>query len=84
MGLVGVTPDVTGGAQAALPPEAGASVDTSSGMTMTRAASARPRSSVTVTSRITRPETGASTVAMAVVAPEIAGGLLAGDTNDQA
>ena len=84
VGAGGVVPEVMGGAQAVLPPDAGASVDTPLGMTITCAESVRPRSSVTVTSRMTSPEVGAWTVALAVVDPEMAGGLLTGDTTDQA
>jgi hypothetical protein len=80
----GVGPDVTGVAQAAVPAEEGAAVVADAGRTTTSALSLRPRLSFTVSRSVMLPEVGARTVTVRVSAPDNAGGLLAGDTTDQA
>jgi len=79
-GFVGVVPDVTGAAQAVVPALADAEVVALAGRTMTSAESVRPWSSVTVTRTVSVPEAGAMTVAVDVVAPVIAGGLVGAAT----
>src|SRR5688572_15216428 len=84
VGVPGVTPDVTGVAQAVSPADAGAADVVRVGSTTTSVASTRPRSSMTVTRSVIDPELGAMTVAAAVFAPTIAGGLIVGETTVQA
>lgn len=76
----GVAPEVTGAAQGLLPAFAGAWLVALAGVTVTSALSIRPWLSVTVTRSLTDPEVGATTVAVLVLAPRMAGGLVVGST----
>ena len=80
MGVGGVTP----AGQGVVPAKAGAEELARSGSTCTSAVSDLPRSSVTVRRRVIEVNTGATSDAVAVFAPERAGGLFAGDTTLQA
>jgi hypothetical protein len=82
--VVGVVPEVTGAAQGVVPALAGAEDTALTGPTRTSAQSARPWSSVTVTRTVSVPEVGATTVAVDVFAPVMAGGLPVGATYSQA
>lgn len=82
--VVGVVPEVTGGAQAVVPAMAGAEDVALTEPTMTSAQSTRPWSSVTVTRTVSVPDVGATTVAVDVFAPVMAGGLAGGATYSQA
>src|SRR5690348_14894135 len=74
----GVVPEVMLAMQALLPALAGAEVVALVVPTTTLAESLWPWSSVTVTLSVTEPEVGAMTVAVAVLAPVIGGGLEVG------
>jgi len=78
--LPGVGPEVTAGAQATVPADAGAVLVARVGSIRTSAVSARPWSSVTVRRSVTVSTAGASSDAFDVLAPEIAGGLVVGET----
>jgi hypothetical protein len=82
--LPGVGPEVTGVAQAWAPAAFGAAEVARLGSTTTSAESVRPRSSVTVTRKVTAPELGALIEAVALSAPTIVGGLTTGATTVQA
>jgi hypothetical protein len=82
--VVGVVPEVTGAAQAVVPALAGAEDVALAGLTTTSAESTRPWSSVTVTRTVRVPEVGATTVAVDVLAPVMAGGLVGAPTYCQA
>ena len=77
-------PEVTGVAQAVMPALAGARLVALFGVTVTSAKSVRPWSSVTVTRTVKEFVVGAMTVAVAVLAPTMAGGLVSGATLVQA
>ncbi len=62
-----------GGRHATEPAEAGALVSAAVGVTMTSAASWRPRSSVTVRRTVNDPDAGATTIAVSVFSPRIPG-----------
>ena len=76
-------PEVTGVAQGVLPADAGAALAARFGSTFTSAVSTRFKLSVTVSRRVIAPELGATTVAVDVSAPTMAGGLVRGDTTVQ-
>ena len=78
--IPGVGPEVTGVAQAAVPADAGAVLLARFGSTRISAESTRLWSSVTVKRSVNAVKAGAITEALAVLAPLMAGGLLAGDT----
>ena len=80
MGAPGVGPEVTGVAQATVPADAGAALLARVGSRTMSALSERFWSSVTVRRSVTLPEAGAVSEALAVLAPEIAGGLVPGVT----
>jgi hypothetical protein len=82
-GEPGVGPEVTGVPHGVLPAVAGADVDARADSISTCAVSERPWLSVTVSCRVTDPLAGAGTVAVAVFAPPIAGGLELGATTVQ-
>ena len=69
----GVGPEVTAAAQAVVPAAAGAWVVALLLPRITSALSTRPWSSVTTTRSVTEPVVGASTVAVLVLAPRMAG-----------
>ena len=76
----GVGPEVTAAAHAVAPAVTGAVLVTRVGSSTTSALSERFWSSVTVSRNVTGSTAGATRLAVAVLAPEIAGGLVAGDT----
>jgi hypothetical protein len=78
--IPGVGPEVTGIAQGATPADAGAALLARDGSMRMSAESTRLWSSVTVNRSVTAVKAGAITEALAVLAPLMAGGLLAGDT----
>lgn len=80
----GVGPEVTGAAHGVLPAFAGAWLVEPLGVTVTSALSLRPWLSVTVTRNLIAPKVGATTVAVLVSAPKMAGGLAVGSTTVQA
>lgn len=80
----GVVPETTGVPHADVPAEAGASDVALVGVSTMLARSMRPTLSVTVTCTVTEPLVGAARLAVAVFAPEIAGGLVVGAVTTQA
>jgi hypothetical protein len=76
----GVGPDTMAAVQAAEPAWAGAALVARLDSTSTVAESVRPWESVTVIRKVKLPVAGATTVAMALSAPRIAGGLTVGVT----
>src|SRR6185503_6662729 len=83
-GGVGAGGVVLPAAQGVVPAVAGAALLARSGSTLTSAVSMRPRSSVTVSRRVTEEKTGAVSDTDEVLAPVMAGGLFAGETTLQA